>query len=202
MIFWFDRLDSTNNVAKRLSSHIDNMSVIAASCQFGGRGQGDHTWQSEPGANLTFSSVLKFGEEEVLAARDACTLTHIATWAVLRFLSDVGIEAKIKLPNDIYVDGRKICGILIENTLLGANVKESIIGIGLNLNQRSFPSDLPNPVSACQLTGKELDLDNSLRTLSGYITSAYIKANSLQGRKVLEEEFGKALLPICSEAGR
>jgi BirA family biotin operon repressor/biotin-[acetyl-CoA-carboxylase] ligase len=67
-------------------------------------------------------------------------------------------RVEIKWPNDIYVGDKKICGILIENRLQGNTIKESIIGIGLNVNQTVFKSDAPNPVSIRQLTGKETDL--------------------------------------------
>ncbi len=67
-------------------------------------------------------------------------------------------RVEIKWPNDIYVGDRKICGILIENRLQGNTIKESIIGIGLNVNQTVFKSDAPNPVSIRQLTGRETDL--------------------------------------------
>ena len=71
----------------------------------------------------------------------------------------------IKWPNDIYVGDRKICGILIENRLQGAAIKDSIIGIGLNVNQRVFLSDAPNPVSLYQLTGQETDREALLQQL-------------------------------------
>ena len=64
--------------------------------------------------------------------------------------------------NDIYVGERKICGILIENRLQGSVIKDSIIGIGLNVNQREFQSDAPNPLSLYQLTGQETDRDTLL----------------------------------------
>ena len=69
---------------------------------------------------------------------------------------------EIKWPNDIYVGDRKICGILIENRLQGSTIKDSIVGIGLNVNQASFLSDAPNPVSLFQLLGKEVDREELL----------------------------------------
>ena len=76
-----------------------------------------------------------------------------------------GVEARIKWPNDLYVGDRKICGILIENVLEGKQVRESIIGIGLNLNQLQFPADLPNPVSLRQLTGRRYEPEATLEAL-------------------------------------
>jgi len=71
-------------------------------------------------------------------------------------------KVEIKWPNDIYVGDKKICGILIENRLQGTEIKDSIIGIGLNVNQKEFKSDAPNPVSLYQLTGQETDLEEML----------------------------------------
>lgn len=203
MIFWFDSLDSTNNTAKMLQGHIDNLAVIAAECQSGGRGQGDHLWSSEPGANLTFSVVLEFDDGNMrLRAKDAVLLTHIATWAIRKFLGQRGVESRIKWPNDIYVGDKKLCGILIENTLCGHDVRYSVIGVGLNLNQTVFPSDLPNPVSLCQLTGDRYDIICSLTELEGYFWEAYKKASTSRGCDELRGAFEEALFYINNEERR
>ena len=143
-IIWFERIDSTNEEARRHISDIDNLSVLSASEQTAGRGQRGNTWTSRPGENLTFSIVLK---SPVLMAEDHFALNEIAALSVTDFLSIYGIKAEIKWPNDIYVDGRKICGILIENSFRGKSISTSIIGIGLNINQRNFNVNLPNPTS-------------------------------------------------------
>ena len=203
MIFWFDSLDSTNNTAKMLQGHVDNLAVIAAECQSGGRGQGDHLWSSEPGANLTFSVVLEFDDGNMrLRAKDAVLLTHIATWAVREFLGHRGIKSRIKWPNDIYVGDKKLCGILIENTLDGHDVRYSVIGVGLNLNQTVFPSELPNPVSLRQLTGGRYDIICSLTELEGYFREAYKKASTSRGRDELRGAFEEALFYINNEERR
>ena len=72
------------------------------------------------------------------------------------------MDAKIKWPNDIYVGDRKISGMLIENSLSGTLLRTSVIGIGLNVNQTEFPSDLPNPVSMSGITGAGYDLHGLL----------------------------------------
>ena len=84
---------------------------------------------------------------------------------MLAYLASRGIQARIKLPNDIYVGDRKICGMLIENILDGPNIDKSIIGIGLDVNQTDFPDDLPNPVSMAQLTGREYPIEEELARL-------------------------------------
>ena len=143
-IMWFKSLDSTNEEARRHISDIDNLSVLSALEQTDGRGQRGNTWTSNAGENLMFSIVLK---SPVLMAEDHFALNEIAALSVADFLSTYGIKAEIKWPNDIYVGEKKICGILIENSFRGKTISSSIIGIGLNINQRNFNVNLPNPTS-------------------------------------------------------
>lgn len=154
-IIWLDSIDSTNEEAKRLISDIDNLSVLSAIEQTSGRGQRGNTWTSAPGENLTFSIVMKFsgtsdtcsGCQPYMKAHDQFVLNEIASVSVAEFLASYGIRAAIKWPNDIYVGSKKICGILIENSLRGNWLSSSIIGIGLNINQRNFDVNLINPTS-------------------------------------------------------
>ena len=143
-IIWLQSVDSTNEEAKRHISDIDNLSVLSAWEQTAGRGQRGNTWTSNAGENLMFSIVLK---SPVLMAEDHFALNEIAALSVSEFLSTYGIKAQIKWPNDIYVGNKKICGMLIENTVKGKWLSSSIIGIGLNVNQRNFDVNLPNPTS-------------------------------------------------------
>ena len=152
-IIWLESVDSTNEECRRRISDIDNLSVVAALSQSSGRGQRGNVWLSEAGQNLTFSIVLKFpinvmaGEIEPLHAYDQFVLSEIAALSVVDMLAEHDIQAKIKWPNDIYVGDRKICGMLIENSVRGEWIQHSIIGIGLNVNQRNFDVTLPNPTS-------------------------------------------------------
>ena len=153
-IIWLDTADSTNDEARRHISDIDNLSVLSVLQQTAGRGQRGNTWSSSPGQNLTFSIVLKFSvpgiTEEILPpvkAYDQFVLTEIASVSMVSFLFKHGIDAKIKWPNDMYVGCRKICGMLIENSVRGSYLSSSIIGIGLNINQKNFDVTIPNPTS-------------------------------------------------------
>jgi BirA family biotin operon repressor/biotin-[acetyl-CoA-carboxylase] ligase len=166
-IMWVKSVDSTNEECRRRIYDIDNLSVVAAMSQSSGRGQRGNTWLSAPGENLTFSILLKFPSEEVASglepmhAYDQFVLSEIAALSVVDLLADRGIKAKIKWPNDIYVGDRKICGMLIENSLRGEWLQQSIIGIGLNVNQRNFDVTLPNPTSMVLCNGitEDYDLD-------------------------------------------
>lgn len=163
-IIWHESLDSTNDEALRHLDSLDNMSVIAASRQTAGRGQRGNVWKSPPGDNLTFSIVMKFGDGglSALPASSQFLISEVTALAVSSFLDGNGIMAMIKWPNDIYCGDRKICGILIENRVRGEMLSSSVCGIGLNLNQTDFPSDIPNPVSMKLETGKDFDPKASL----------------------------------------
>ena len=153
-IKWFDTLDSTSSELLRHIGDYDNLSVVAAVNQTAGRGQRGNRWFSAPGDNLTFSLLLR---PESLPAREVMALTCFATLAVREALLKEGVPAVIKWPNDIYVGKRKICGMLVENGLDGADIAWSVIGIGINLNQTEFPGGVLNPTSLKRLTGKTYD---------------------------------------------
>ena len=199
-IRWYDTVESTNDEARRLIEGLDNLSVIAARCQTAGRGQGDHKWHSLPGENLTFSVVLKFGENGLapLAARDALLITETITLALRLYLEEKDITVRIKWPNDIYAGDRKICGILIENILQGQDVASSIVGIGLNLNQTEFPADLPNPVSIALLTGSSYDPAAELLRFHAILSECAEKTNTAEGRRYLDDCFKEYVFNLPS----
>jgi BirA family biotin operon repressor/biotin-[acetyl-CoA-carboxylase] ligase len=200
-IRWLDTVESTNDEARKAVGELDNLSVIAARCQTAGRGQGDHTWHSRPGENLTFTVVLKFGCEgglAPLAARDVLLITQAVTLALRRYLKGKGVSARIKWPNDIYAGDRKICGILIENILHGPEVAASIVGIGLNLNQTEFPPDLPNPVSLSLLTGKRYDPEKELVRFMRILRECAGKTNTAGGRRYLDRTFNEYMFRLPS----
>ena len=86
-----------------------------------------------------------------------------------------GVLSKIKWPNDIYLKNKKLAGILIENTITGNIITNSIIGIGLNLNQDKFPQDLPNPISLKNVTNIEYNIDDEIQLLSNTIVANFEK---------------------------
>ena len=148
-ITWIDTIDSTNDEAKRQIQSLDHLSVISAINQTAGRGQRGNTWSSESGKNLTFSIIIKYGKDGYadLIPSKQFIISKIAAISVASFLCKYGITASIKWPNDIYVNDKKIAGILIEHTLHQDLLAYSIIGIGINVNQLTFDSNLYNPTS-------------------------------------------------------
>ena len=160
IIHWLPTIDSTNSEALRRLRELPSGSVLAAREQTAGRGQRGNSWFSEPGTNLTFSVVLKFSPGE-LAASNAHRLNYLASVSVVDLLGEEDVSAQVKWPNDIYVGRRKICGILVENTLGASGVEASVIGVGLNVNQREFPQ-LANATSLHLCTGRQFDLPQML----------------------------------------
>lgn len=160
---WLDTIDSTNSEALRRLPELLDRTVLAAREQTAGRGQRGNNWFSEPGKNLTFSIVLKHGDGQ-LAASDAFWLNYVISVAVVDFLQSHAIWCKVKWPNDVYVGKNKICGILTENVLSGGYVAASVIGVGLNINQKEFPQ-LANATSLWSLTGEEHSLEECLEKL-------------------------------------
>lgn len=176
-----ERADSTNS---RLSAMADAPHGTVVSCreQTAGRGQRGNSWEAAPGLNITLSMLLR---PEAVAAREQFAISEAVALGVrdtLRHFLGRGAQIAVKWPNDIYVADSKICGILIENTLSGARIDRSIVGIGLNVNQERFESDAPNPVSMLQIAGRTFPLDEVETTLCRTIASlfdTYIAAGRL-----------------------
>ena len=155
------QLCSVEKTPKHQSSLDNNKSiVVVAAYQTAGKGCGNNSWESERGKNLTFSMLI---HPEEIPANQQFHITEIVSVALCETLEPyIYNKVEIKWPNDIYVGDKKICGILIENRLQGNAIKDSIIGIGLNVNQTAFLSDAPNPVSLKQLTGRDIDREELL----------------------------------------
>ncbi len=183
-------VDSTNNYAKAHAGELESPSMIVAVEQTAGRGQRGNSWESEPGANLTFSVFVRLTQ---LPARRQFALSEAVALAVADTLAAFGIEAKVKWPNDIYVGDRKICGILIEHSIMGAGLNYSIIGTGINVNQRKFISSAPNPISMWQLldcaTPVERVREEMMRRLEGRLTHM----GDEEGRMAVHAEFLRRL---------
>jgi len=168
-IIHLESVDSTNNYAAKLLSEgrIGHGTVLLADEQTSGRGQRWTKWSSATSENLLFSIVL---QPDNLSVSEQCVLTEITSIALVQFLRKFGISAKIKWPNDILVNGEKIAGVLIENQLRGSQISSSIVGIGLNVNQKTF--ELPSIVSIVNHIDQNfLDLNEVLLSfLASYLT--------------------------------
>jgi BirA family biotin operon repressor/biotin-[acetyl-CoA-carboxylase] ligase len=165
--------------------------VVITSNQYAGRGQRGNTWQATAGLNLTFSLLLK---PSFLSVKNQFALTMVASLAVLDYLTLKNIEhVKIKWPNDILVEKKKICGMLIENSIQGDFINQSIFGIGLNINQSEFP--ISTATSLTITTSKNFDLNEEWNLLLEKLERRYMQLR-LRKQKELKDEYLKNLLGI------
>ncbi len=144
--------------------------VIAANSQTSGRGQRGAVWESEPGANITMSLLLR---PCCIGADHMFLVSKVVALGICEFLEQYGKPFSIKWPNDIYFEDKKICGVLIENQLMGSNILYSIVGIGLNVNQKKFFGDAPNPISMCHVYNRAFDRQEVLNGLLSAIDKWY-----------------------------
>jgi BirA family biotin operon repressor/biotin-[acetyl-CoA-carboxylase] ligase len=177
---------STNTLALELAAQpsITEGTVVVTNHQTAGRGQRGNSWEAAKGKNLTFSVILKPG---FLTLKNQFFLNIFTSLAIRDFLCDKSDAIfKIKWPNDILLNGKKICGILIENQIRGSQVSTSILGIGLNINQEAFEN-----LSATSLTlntGREHSLPIELESVLTFLEARYLqlRQNNLD---VLKSEY-------------
>ncbi len=146
-------------------------SLVITAHQTAGRGQRGNSWEAQAGKNLTFSFLLK---PTFLPAVQQFYLTIIVSLGIRDLLTaETGIKVQIKWPNDILMDDLKICGVLIENQILGQKLSGSVIGIGLNVNQLFF--SIPTATSLALVTGQNYDLSSLLTRLLSCIEQRYLQ---------------------------
>jgi BirA family biotin operon repressor/biotin-[acetyl-CoA-carboxylase] ligase len=187
---FIDRLTSTNSHAALLLRNDDlcEGTIIRAGYQSAGRGQLANTWESEEGKNLTFSIILY---PTIIFPAEQFLISMTISLGISDFLKRYSDICTIKWPNDIYVGNDKIAGILIEHSVMGNEIKNTIAGIGLNINQIHFLSDAPNPVSLKMITGNEYDLELILSQLLSDIDKRYKQLISGDFSKIKKEYIRK-----------
>lgn len=166
------------------------MAVAVAGYQTAGRGQGTNTWESECGKNLLFSILTSPTGVDVTRQFILSMAGALALKAALDVYCD-GIT--LKWPNDIYWHDRKISGTLIETSVRGGIIARCIYGIGLNVNQCTFRSDAPNPVSLVNITGRYTPLDTLLDSILLQFDRYYSLATSPNGACPIVADYHRAL---------
>lgn len=144
-------------------SNLENYTIVVTKSQTKGRGQRENSWISEPNKNLTFSVFIKDFELLVLNQKYLNFAVCLAVFDVIK--KHLNTNIFIKWPNDIMSANQKICGILIENKIADAKINQTILGIGLNVNQDIFPMQFKNISSLKKITGKLYDLDQLLNEI-------------------------------------
>ncbi len=172
-----DETDSTNLHVRELEQPHGKVGagatapivVLSTNYQTAGRGLGSNTWESERGKNLLFSVLI---HPTMVPVQRQFLLSMMGALALKEALQVyVSEDISLKWPNDIYWKDQKISGTLIETSLLGGHIKDCVFGIGVNVNQSSFSTTLPNPVSMCQIVGHEVDRKKMLAN----IMSSFVK---------------------------
>ena len=160
-IIYLDATASTNDFLLKNAGKYEGEDLVVAvsDYQTAGRGMGTNKWESEVGKNLLFSMLIHplwvdAGVEFLVSMSEAIALCEV--------LSEYADDITIKWPNDIYWKDRKISGTRIDGNIKGMKIADMVIGTGINVNQREFHSDAPNPVSLYQITGKEHDCQEIL----------------------------------------
>lgn len=187
---FLEETDSTNSYLARLlasGERLGNGFIVYSGFQTDGRGQMNNHWESERGCNLLFSMLLY---PDKMDAAKQFPLSEAVALGITDSLDKFDDGFKVKWPNDIYWHDKKIAGILIENHLHGAFVHDSIIGVGLNVNQEKFTSDAPNPVSLFQITKNKQEPMPLLETIRQKIMRRFGQINT-QGSLLHEDYLAK-----------
>jgi len=159
-IIKFEKIDSTQIFAKNLKTP-EPWLVVLAKEQTTGRGRGRDFWYS-PKGGLYFSVILPKSNID-----DLQTLTIISAFIIGKYIKEkFNLEPFIKLPNDVYLNGKKVAGVITENVIEVKEVKFSAMGIGLNTNIARFPKDLENTATSLKIElGKEVDNEKILKEI-------------------------------------
>ena len=164
-----DSIGSTNTYLRSLNGGDPqyDYEVAVADFQTAGRGQKGNTWESEAGKNLLFSILahprnIKVQEQFYISESIALATSDAVITAIG---PQYAPGVSVKWSNDIYWNDFKMAGILIENTLQGSSILDTVVGVGLDVNQEVFLSDAPNPISLKNITGREFDLDALLNDI-------------------------------------
>lgn len=187
--------DSTNRWLRERGGEGDM--VVVADYQTAGKGQGTNSWESERGKNLLFSVLY---HPQRIPANRQFHISMAVSLAIADALGEHIGDVSIKWPNDIYWRNAKICGILIENRLLGQTIRDSIIGAGINVNQRQFHSNAPNPVSLWQIHGHETDLELLLQSILDKFT-LYINKKEIKTQYLHQLYRRKGFHPYADKEG-
>jgi BirA family biotin operon repressor/biotin-[acetyl-CoA-carboxylase] ligase len=170
----FPELESTNNYALEwiAKTNPSEGSCVIADFQTAGRGQIGRYWHSEADKNILISYIFY---PKSISIQEQFFLNIISGLAVFDVVSAFCENVKIKWPNDVYVNDKKIAGILVQNVLRGHSIKATVIGIGLNVNQSEFPKEIPNPTSLINEFQNELAIFEVISLLSARIEFHYLR---------------------------
>ena len=195
-------VDSTNRFLMDWLSreNPEEGTLVITDYQTAGRGTDSARWESEPYMNLTFSFVLYPTFLPIEAQFYLNKVISMGLADLVREALPGRDDVRIKWPNDIYIGDQKVAGTLIQNGIQGSRFEFSVVGIGLNVNQVSFPGDAPNPVSLQTVAGHKFDLEAMLKLTIYRIEQRYELL--MQGAKqAFDEDYLKLLYRLQQLSG-
>ena len=188
----YKEVDSTNAEARRLSVEgAESGLVVTAKKQTAGKGRRGRSWESPADENLYFSILLR----PSLEPEKAPMLTLVMAYSVAKSLQKEDIQVLIKWPNDLVCSGKKVCGILTEMNLSGAQVEDVIVGVGLNVNTMKFPDELEDKATSLRKeTLRELECGELLQLILKEFDKQYQRFLENQNLEFLQEDYNAMLI--------
>lgn len=173
----FQEIDSTNNYLKNTYKLLSNFTFASANYQTNGKGRNDRVWESNIGENLMFSFLIK--DKELM--KESPILSILTAVEVAKEVERYGItNVSIKWPNDVIINDKKACGILLE----GQVPQYVVVGVGLNVNQKTFPEGLRRPATSLAIELKEdVDIEEIKKRLFSNIVNNF---SALKSEEYLE----------------
>lgn len=183
-VIYLPTCHSTNDIAAEIvhAGLFAEGTVVITDNQVKGRGQRGTTWLANAGENLTFSVILTPG---FLPVNDQFLLSQTVALAIRAYLASYIASAQVKWPNDIFLNRKKACGILIENAIQGNRIAHSIIGMGVNINQLAFENNYATSLG--NETGRLYILSEEFQKLAGFLDAYYLKLRSQA--QIIQEEY-------------
>jgi BirA family biotin operon repressor/biotin-[acetyl-CoA-carboxylase] ligase len=185
-VIYLPTCHSTNDIAAELVRSGASMegAVVITDDQTKGRGQRGTTWVAQQGMNLTLSVVFI---PVFLPIAEQFLISQAMALGISSYLRNYSDKVKIKWPNDIYIDNKKICGTLIENSVQGRSLASSVVGIGVNINQSVF--DNPRATSLAQIFGHHFILNEEFSKLVHHLDAWYLKLKSIKHREEIKRAY-------------
>lgn len=196
-VYWLaEETESTNRLMAQLletGSNLSHGSTLVAPYQTAGKGQGVNQWHSSPHANLLFSTLLTSLPLSCSEIWSLSELIAITLYQTLNEFLPPSHQWAVKWPNDIILNHKKVAGILIANQLEQNQISHSIVGIGLNVNETSFPSHLPLATSMAIETKQQYSLPAVLQKFLSLLHAGYPRLSSATERERLHTEYNQLL---------
>ena len=193
-VLYFDTIDSTNTKAQELAEKgYPSGTLVVADKQESGKGRRGRSWVSPSGAGIFMTLMIK----PDINPNNASMLTLVAALAVAKAITSVtGEEAMIKWPNDIVVNGKKVCGILTEMNAQFDYINHIVVGIGINVHNESFPEEISQMASSLMIEagGKRFHRAQIIAETMSYFEQYYDTFLKTQDLSALVREYDKLLV--------